>query len=180
MKQSFFRFLLFFSLVFAFSACKKADPNPELKDPLYLLNQNETAAAKAEVAAAEAAILEAEAQIQKAVPQTGQIKYAQKRYWDARNKLALAKQKVQYFETRAQLQMWDTREKSLEAFFQDKSYSNKEEFESYELQNKLDHSSRNWDVKKRRAALGLPTGRDPASLPEAPKAASVEGGGGGH
>ncbi len=157
------------------SGCKKADPNPELKDPLYQALQAEVAAATADVTAAQSAVTEAEGEIKKVVPQTGQIKYAEKRYWEARNKLTLAEQKKKAVEVQAQMRLWKTRVACLEAFHAGKECSDPAALANYQLDQAVQKSPRNWSVKDRRAALRLSTGRTPDGDPTAAAAKQAEG-----
>lgn len=161
-------------LVASLIGCKKADPVPETKDGLYQSLQTELSAAKGEVSAAEASVKEAEDELKKVVPQTGQIKYAQKRYWEARNKLTLAQQRVRGLEVQAEMRMWKARVSSLEAFHQGKEWSEPESLQMYVTQQELQRKSRSWSVKDRRAALGLTTG------PQSAEATSAAASAGGH
>lgn len=141
------------------AGCKKADPTPELKDALYQNFKSEAQAAEADVKAAETAVLDAEGEIKKAVPQTGQIKYAQKRYWEARNKLTLAEQKKRTAEVQAEMRLWKVRVACLEAFHAEKECGDPAALAEYQANAALAAKSKNWSVKDRRAALGLTTGK---------------------
>lgn len=146
-------------------SCKKADPNPELKDSLSLTILNELKSAEADLTAAKTAVADAEAELKKVVPQTGQIKYGLKRYWDARNKLTRAEQAIQGLKVRADMRMWQVRVSNLEAFHKGEEFSGAQDQESYLFQKKLDSQSRGWSVKQRRTQAGLSNERKPASLP---------------
>ena len=151
------------SLLFGLSACKKSDPVPELKDPVFSILGNEIKAAEADIAAAKIAVTDAEVEISKVVPQTGQIKYAKKRYWEARNRLTMAEQKLLAATTKAEMRKWKVRQESLEAFHKGKEWSGSSANDSYVLQKNLDQKSRNWSVIDRRSAVGLKSGRDIAA-----------------
>lgn len=152
--------------------CKKSDPEPEKKDSLYLQFLDEEKSAQSEFDSAKVALAEAKGELSKVVPQTGQNKYAEKRFWDAKTRISKAEQRMRYLSTRAKLQMWKTRVDSLTAFHKDKEWSNPGELEAYNTQKGLDTRPRNWSVKDRRAALGLPTGRNIDSVTPAPAAAA--------
>lgn len=166
--------ILAIALFFSLCGCKKSDPEPEKKDFVYLSLGNEIKTAEAEVAAASIAVGEAEGEIKKVVPQTGQIKYAEKRYWEARNRLTRAEQALKAAQLKAEMRMWSVRVESLAAFHQGKELNGNNANDSYILQKALDQKSKNWSVKERRAALGLPSGRN---IEAAGTAAGAAGGG---
>lgn len=173
--RAFCRILLLGLTLGPLLGCKKADPNPELKDPLYQALQTEIAAAGAAVVAAQTAVTEAEGEIKKVVPQTGQIKYAEKRYWDARNKLTQAEQKKRALEVKAEMRLWKARVANIEAFHQDKEWSDPDALANHHSDKELEAKPRNWSVKDRRAALGLSTGKGLDGDPTAAAAKKVEG-----
>ncbi len=155
----------------ALLGCEKADEKPELKDPLHQNLTTEAAALKTAVEEAKLAVTDAEAEVKKAVPQTGQHKFAQKRYWQARNRLTMAQQRYQAVNVMAEMHMWKTRVQSLEAFHKGEEWTGGNDLDHYQEQETLNRKSRNWSVKERRAALGLPTGREVQSIDPATAAA---------
>lgn len=162
--RSFRLFSVSLVLSCALLGCKKADEKPELKDPLHQNLTTEAAAIKTAVDEAKLAVTEAEAEVKKAVPHTGQHKFAQKRYWEARNRLTMAQQKYQAVNVIAEMRMWKTRVQSLEAFHKGEEWAGGNDLDHYQQQETLNRKSRNWSVKERRAALGLPTGREVQSI----------------
>lgn len=161
-------FVVYAALSASLSGCKKADPEPEKRDAIFQ-SYNETAAkGEGEIKAAEAAVAEALADVKAATPQTGQIKYAEKRYWEAKNKLDMTRQRVHAAKVQAEMRMWKTRTRSLEAFHKGDEISFKEDIEAANLQAELDRWPRSWNPKKRRAELGLSvSGRNPAASGDA-------------
>ena len=80
------RILLLF-LPFLLFSCNKPEENPELSDPLYLEFKSQKDTATKAIADTQKTVEEKKADLEKVKPQTGQIKYAQKRYWEAQKAL---------------------------------------------------------------------------------------------
>jgi len=86
---------LFLSLVII--ACDKPNPEPEKLDPIYAAIEKELKDAEAAVASSEKAVIDTQDTYNKAVPQTGQIKFALKRLNEAKALLDKQKQMKQYW-----------------------------------------------------------------------------------
>ncbi|MCC2679720.1 MAG: hypothetical protein K0R29_2296 [Pseudobdellovibrio sp.] len=89
---------LVFALFLFFLGCTKVDPHPENRDEIYAdLGQELEIATKA-LEGAEKNLIAAQEEVKKAVPQTGQIKYATKKLRNAEAYLAEMKQRKIYFD----------------------------------------------------------------------------------
>lgn len=147
MKNTLFALILFIS--FALLGCEKPNPNPETLDPIYEDLQKELANAKNQVGSAEREVAEHQKSIDVAIPQTGQIKYAQKRFFEAEAKLTKAKQMVQYYELRIKSRLKWVKESYRKAYAAKEAWPNPAEFEEYKAQKALEQASRDWSVKAR-------------------------------
>lgn len=162
--------LLFIIGSLALSGCKKPDPHPELKDPIFLDLQRELGEAQKAVDAEKANLEEHKKNLQSAVPQTGQIKYAQKRYNDSVALISKLQQMVKYWEVRLDTRQSDARKQYLEAYNKEKPWPDPKEWEEYQSIQKMQHIQKTWSVQNRINELGLN---------KKPKPASSEHGGGG-
>lgn len=147
--------VLFFSVVFHLG-CNRKDPNPELIDPLYQELEKQKKSAEAELKAAQDALIEAEANLKKVTPQTGQIKYAQKRFNDAKNKVIKGQQIVTYYAVKIEARKWSARSEYTSAFYDKTPYPSTAPLESFKLNQQLSQNERDWSAKKRREELGFP------------------------
>lgn len=164
------RLLLAGTLLSAIS-CSNKIPEPEKTDPLYMELEREITGALAEVKLAEEGLAEAESNYKKAVPQTGQIKYATKRLNDAKYRLQRAKQIALFFKVKHEARKWEAREEYLSSYYNKTPWPNQEPLEMFRLKKRLMGADRNWSANKRREELGLPIkstqkdtqNRDPAA-----------------
>lgn len=171
-KSLFFLFLSFSFLV----ACNKPDPNPELKDPIYADLNAQAEEAKKAIEAEEKVLADHEANLKAVEPQTGQIKYAQKRVYDSKNKLDKLKQEHQWLELRVKERLRETRKSYRKAFKAGQPWPDPAEYEQFQAQNKLRKAPREWSANRRIEEVLGPKGK------ESKKEEKKEGGegGGGH
>lgn len=165
MKNSLFALLIFIS--FAISGCDKPNANPELEDPIYADLQKEYGIAKAAVASAKAAVAEHQKSINEAIPQTGQIKYAQKRFFEAEAALVKAEQMALYYEMRIESRLKWTKSAYLKAYNEKKPWPDPAEFEEYKAQKALEQASKSWSAKARieESQAELKKSQTPAGIP---------------
>lgn len=166
--------LLLLGLTSLAIGCNRKDPMPELRDPLYNELQVKLKEVEAELAAAQAALAEAESNLGKVVPQTGQIKYANKRLWQATDKIMKLGQQKRYLEIKIESQKWRAKEEYLISFYKKTPWPTQKPLEDFQTMQKAQQIERNWSAKARREELHLPVGRQPAV---APKPAAASGGG---
>ncbi|WP_413559195.1 hypothetical protein [Bdellovibrio sp. HCB209] len=142
-------------IIFTLAACSKPDPNPELKDPIYSDLQAQVGAATAAVEAEKKKLEGFEKDLAAVVPQTGQIKYAQKRVFESQAAITRLEQQLEYLKLKV-----EQRQKYAQASYK-KAYAKKEEWpdpkewSSYQAEQKLRNAKRSWDVKERMKEAGV-------------------------
>ena len=171
------RFLLLF-LPFLLFSCNKPEENPELSDPLYLEFKSQKDTATKASADTPKTVEDKKADLEKVKPQTGQIKYAQKRYWEAQSALDTLIQQEKYWAIRIQEREAFDRLEYLKAFKAGKPWPDPKEFEEYSTEKRLREARLQWDAKKRIDDFkkNNPTGPSAPKAGEAPKAPGSEGG----
>lgn len=151
------KIILLLLLSFFFLGCDKPNPEPEKLDPIYEALQKEAAAANSAFVAAEKELEGFKKDLEAVVPQTGQIKYAQKRVYETEAKVAKLRQMRDYWQLRVESRLkWD-REKYLVAYKAKKPWPPPEEFAEYQAQLALERAPRQWDLRQRldQAKLGM-------------------------
>lgn len=151
------RIFIVFTLILTILGCDKPNPEPEKLDPIYSEMEKEASAAGNALKAAEKELEGFEKELAAVVPQTGQIKYAQKRVSETQAKITKLRQMEQYWKLRVESRKVWAREKYLEAYHQKKPWPPPEEFTEYQAQKKLEEAPRAWDLKGRleQAKLGI-------------------------
>lgn len=142
--------VLFFSLS-ALVGCNKPDPHPERADVIYQDIQSELATVRKNIDDTNKALLEHEANLKKVVPQTGQVRYAQKRLWESRKVLDLFQQQEKYWVIREEQRRLFVRRRNLEAHQKGQKWSDERELKEYQDEKRLRQARLNWDVRQRRA-----------------------------
>jgi hypothetical protein len=145
----------FILLAIVLVACDKPNPEPEKLDPIYASIEKEIKEMEAAISGTEKAVQEAQENYQKAVPQTGQIKFALKRLNEAKAALEKQRQMKQYWELRLKSRLrWD-REHYLRAYNKKEPWPPPEEYEEYRAQRALESASRNWKNSERIEAAAI-------------------------
>ncbi|MBV2169000.1 MAG: hypothetical protein KUL82_09850 [Bdellovibrio sp.] len=157
-------FMRIFSLIIillSLVACNKPDPNPELKDPIYN-DLNTSLAAASQALEAEKKTLEGhEQELLDVVPQTGQIKYAQKRVEESKGRITLLEQEKQYLELKIQGRKTIAKKSYTVAFSKGEPWPDPKEWESYQLEKKMRAAKKTWDVNQRLKELGFKDEKTP-------------------
>ena len=136
-------------LTLALASCKKPDPHPELKDPIYN-DLNATLGTVTQLYNAELKALEGfEKEMREVVPQTGQIKYAQKRVNESKAKISKLEQEKQFLEIKIKTRLNEPRKSYTKAFNADQPWPDPQEWENYRIQRKFQQAKKTWDVKER-------------------------------
>jgi len=151
------------------AGCNRPDPNPELKDPIYLDIQKELQDAKREVENQEKQVEEFKKVLAGVVPQTGQIKFAQKRFEESTAKLKKDQQMLRYWLIRLEDRRLESKKLYSVAFAKDKPWPNQQEWLDYKTTRTAQLKPKLWSLDDRFRELGLQ--RKPAA-PEKPKAES--------
>lgn len=130
-------------------SCSKPNPNPELLDPIYMDLQNEKKSVEAEIEAEGKMRDEFADAIRKAVPHTGQIKFAQKRFFDSEGRLTKLKQRLEYYTFKIESRKKLVKVEYLKSFRKKEPWPKPEEYKDYLVQKNLDRSPPYWVVRKR-------------------------------
>lgn len=177
-----FKILMFIILSTALISCNKPDPNPELKDPIFNDLNSKLGSARQALEAEKKALQEHEQALRDVVPQTGQIKYAQKRVYDAQAKIQKLGQEIRYLELKIQSRKSEAKKSYLVAFKKGEEWPNPAEYTMYDAANRLRAAKSSWDTNARVKALApggarknSATSHGDASPPEEKKSNSGDG-----
>lgn len=139
--------------------CRSPEANPELRDPIYSFLKAKEAQVAGQIAGETKALEEAAGVLKKAVPQSGQVKFAKKHYYTIKDRLEKLEQQRRYYEIRQKSRIAEARESYLQAFHKKEEWPRPEEFEEFKIQESAREKSRNWSVKERiQEELGEPSG----------------------
>lgn len=150
-------YLLFLSI---FVACSQPEPKPELRDPIYQDYVEQKGIFEKSLIEVEAQMKEHEKSLKEAIPQTGQNKWATKRYWEAKNNYDKLKQQIEYFNVKILERAKYVRRNYIDKFQKGETWENKAEFEEYKAEKKLRSAKFTWDLKKRMEEAGVDTGKE--------------------
>lgn len=90
--------LIFIAIMVIFTACTQSDPNPEKMDGIYKDLVSELELARRSLDLEEKSLLGLLKEKSIAIPQTGQIKFANKKIADAEEKIMIMRQRILFFE----------------------------------------------------------------------------------
>lgn len=147
MKKLFFNlfFLIFYTFVLS---CNKKDPTPELSDPIYTDLSSELSIAQKNLEAEKSQCAKMKSELEQATPQTGQNKYAAKRYYESVNNLDGYKQQVKYFEIALELRKNEARARYQESLLNGgRPWIDPKEIEDYHVRLKLQKAKLTWGKK---------------------------------
>lgn len=142
--------VVFISILALFlAACDSPEPNPELRDPIYSDLEKEVKAVEAQLSAALKELEGFQAELAAVVPQTGRIKYAQKRVNETNAKIEKLRQMSVYWKLRVQSRLlWD-QEQSMKAFKEKKPWPPPDEYSDYKKQLAMERAPKTWNPKER-------------------------------
>lgn len=147
------RAVVFFllSTLFCLVGCRKPNPQAYLQDPIYKDLDARQKAIVSQITAEEATLAEAKASMTKAAPQTGQIKFAKKHYYDSVARLEKLKQQKLYLEVRIKSRESEALREYLDYYNQKKEadWPPKETFEEYKAREEARTQQKVWNVKER-------------------------------
>ena len=139
-------FALFLSI--SLQSCSKKDPNPEQKDEIYKDYLQEMDIANKSVESQEKEVEKLKTELNTTVPQTGQIKYAQKKYFEAEKLLEKFKQQRQFFQIKLEQRKQEVQNKYEESLTGGKPFPDEEEIKNYRSTLKLQREKIIWDKNK--------------------------------
>lgn len=140
--------LVCFALLF-FASCTKHDPNPELKDPIYLDIKTQMGLAEKSLAEASAKIKEFSGELAGALPQTGQIKILQRKLYYHEKQKDLFQQQIKYWLIRSEDRIKQARIDYAKSLSGGPAWPDPKEYETYLSEKKLRLAKIEWDAKQR-------------------------------
>lgn len=158
--RGFMRFFLLFMFSLTLAGCNKPDPNPENKDPIFSDLSAQAEEMKKAAEAEEKQLEEHKKALAEVVPQSGQIKYAQKRVYESEAKIQKLKQEAQWLKVSARERLKQDKINYLKAFNKGEPWPDPKEYAEYKEQMRLRRIKLNWNVKDRMREAGLPVPGD--------------------
>ena len=131
------------------ASCTRVDPAPEAKDPIYADLSAELAIAEKNVESVEKSLEKLRTELERAVPQTGQVKFATKKVRDAEATLAELRQRKLYFDVKR-----DRRKAYVQFRYQQSlkpggpPWPDQKEIDEYRTLAKLNREKLEWDRNK--------------------------------
>jgi hypothetical protein len=148
----------FFFLV----ACEKPNPHPESLDPIYAEFEKELSSAENAQKSAEKEFEGFQKDLEAVAPQTGQIKYAQKRVYETEARIEKLKQMVQYWKIRLETRKQWAMTNYMAAYKEKKPWPDPKEYEEYKQLRKLEQAPKQWNLKERMSQAGVGIGTSAA------------------
>lgn len=150
-----FRIFMLIFCVFA-AGCNKPNPNPEHLDPIYAELEKEKKDMESAISAESKQLAEFKEALAAVKPQTGQIKYAEKRYYESLAKVEKMKQMLSYLEIHIESRKKSAKRAYLKAFYKKEPWPDPKEYETYKAQKQLEAAPRAWDAKARIEKMKAP------------------------
>ncbi len=142
------KFLLFAIILSLLVGCNKPDPNPENSDEIYKDLQQELDVATKALEAEKKNLEKLEAEFKKVTPQTGQVKFAQKKIYETQATINKLEQQKQFFEIKIELRKGDVRERYMESRRGGRKWPDLAEVEGYKAIMKLQRDKLEWEKNK--------------------------------
>ncbi len=140
---------LYFALFFVFlTSCEKSDPNPHLSDEIYKDYQSEFDIAKKALETTEKEHDKLLVEKSKVVPQTGQIKFVQKKIYDNERQIESLKQQVRFFTIKLELRQAEDKQRYEESRHGGRPWPDSAELDSYKSTIKFQREKIAWDRNK--------------------------------
>lgn len=143
------RFFVFAFITLCLLACHKPNPTPELADDIYLDLNSRSQSVQKELEAEKKKFDGYKKELDTITPQTGAIKFAQKRYFESEARIQKLEQKIKYFELKTKTRQKYTRLEYMKAFQDGKPWPNQEEVEAYKKYSEVSNISPGWNTKNR-------------------------------
>ncbi len=140
---------LFFLISLCLLACDRPNPEPHKLDPIYSELEREAKAVQGEIDKAKKDLEGFLKEHEAVVPQTGQIKYAQKRVDETRNRIQKLEQLKLYWDLRVKSREEYAKTEYMKAYNKKEPWPPPEEYQSYLTMRKFEQSPRHWDAKQR-------------------------------
>ncbi|MFK8137398.1 MAG: hypothetical protein AB8E15_03465 [Bdellovibrionales bacterium] len=136
--------------IISFSACRKPDPAPELRDPIYNDIQSQLKEAQGTIKEAQTDLKNTEIMLEKIVPYKGETKTNWNSYHKAKKKLRKANQQLHYLNIKLINRKFEARNSYIRAYNMEKEgeWPNPSQFYRYQRANRLKNASRDWDSRR--------------------------------
>lgn len=141
--------LVFFSVFLFILACDRPNSNPELMDPIFADIEKQLKDAENELKSALQSETDTKDGLAKVKPQTGQIKFAQKRYYEAMARVQKTEQRVEFLKLRLKSRKQLDHDLYLKAYQKKQPWPPPEEWAEYVSQKNLESAPRSWNAKDR-------------------------------
>jgi hypothetical protein len=176
--------LLLIILAFCLSSCTKRDPNPELKDQVYMQIQKDLTGATSALTEKTKNLEKCISDMRNAVPQSGEIKVYEKRRNDAFENKVYAEQMVRLYEIRLAERKLFVQRKYLESLLpKSKKWPDQIDIDNQLLSLKILRDKAQSKEKKKddpSVPRGTSEKKEPSSATEHGAAAAEASGGGEH
>lgn len=155
--------LLFFTIVIICAGCRREESNPEKFDLIYSdllkVQAEKTSALEAE----KKKVIEAQKDLAEALPNTIDLKNAQRDLASAKTNVRKLEQQVQYISIRTKRRLVETRLSYHLAFIQgkEKDWPDQGEFEQYATNSRLQNAPRHWGARVPKLFNRKPSAADP-------------------
>ena len=158
----------FLALIIAFlSSCTPRDPNPELRDVVYIDLAKELDLTKKSIEQTEKELEDRETLLRKVVPQSGQVKSFEKKVFESQNYLQKLKQQQQFFEIKLELRKNSVGSKYLDSLKGGAAWPDVKEVEIYNASIKLNRDKIGYE-KTKGMIKNVPRGTTEKAQPAAP------------
>jgi hypothetical protein len=141
------RLILMTILIMSTLACKRRDPNPEFRDPIYRFLLEQSTGLKSSLESEFKKVEEAEKAYAKTEPLTHERKLALRDLESSRRLIAIAHQQIDYLDIRTERRRVESRRSYKIAFDADKDWPDPKEFEYFMAEHRLRTAPRKWDAR---------------------------------
>lgn len=141
--------------------CDRPDPQPQLRDPIYLDIQSEITSLQQAFDSESKTLQEHQKTLSEVIPQTGQIKYAQKRVDESKAVLNKMAQELEYQRLKLQAQEKKARVSYKKAHNLKEAWPNPTEWSEYQAEKRFRSAKKTWDVESRMKELSSEQEKNP-------------------
>lgn len=171
------KILILALFLLSISSCNKSDPTPELHDPIYTDLQTEFDIAVKATEAEEKNLEKLQKELEKAIPQTGQVKYATKKVRDSEERLNELKQQKTYFEIKIERRKFEVRDRYAESLRKGgRPWPDQKEIDMYKTVTAFYRDKLAWEKTKGVKKKDVPRGTEKSGGEAGHGSAPTEGG----
>lgn len=154
--MNFFNLVVFSSFMIILAGCHQPNPHPETMDPIYSDLEKEKKNIDGAYSSEKKELEGLEQALREVKPQTGQIKYAQKRVSESKARIDKLYQQKLYLELRLQSRLEHVSKAYLIAFEKGLPWPDPKEYQVYKSQKGLETAPKAWSVGNRLEKAALP------------------------